>query len=203
MMRGKEAVGGESAALTAQTEKGHDSKGGEQAKVEGRSHGHGHGHGHESGEGSGQTPSKKRRLLCSLGTGEVVHVMHFRYAARPAAVLRSVCVRTLLRADLLPCVCKDSLARTPYLPIHARAAPGKRQQFEVIVQQIAHGLYHFEAGISDVRVGHPSCDEVLPLLLKQNRTRSREGNGKTGALEQQILKTSDVPVTLTQPALVC
>jgi hypothetical protein len=65
-----------------------------------------------------------------------------------------VYVRTLSRANLI-------------LPTHARAAPGKLQQFEVLVQQIAHGLYHFEAGISDVRVGHPSCDEVLPLLLKQ------------------------------------
>jgi len=83
-------------------------------------HAHG-GHGED-----GASPSKKRRLLCSLGTGEVVHVMHFR------------------------------------------AAPGKRREFEVIVQQIAHGLYHFEAGISDVRVGHPSCDEVcaLPTYLK-------------------------------------
>ena len=124
MMRGKEAVGGESAALTAQTEKGHGSKGGEQAKVEGRSHGHGHGHGHESGEGSGQTPSKKRRLLCSLGTGEVVHVMHFRYAARPAAVLPPVCVRTLSRAHL-PCVCKETLARTPYPP-HPRQGGARK-----------------------------------------------------------------------------
>ena len=117
--RGKEAVGGESAALTAQTEKGHDSKGGE--------HRHGHGHGHASEEGSGQTPSKKRRLLCSLGTGEVVHVMHFRYAARHAAahaaVLPPVCVRTLSRAHL-PCVQELSRAHT----LSSTPMPGRRPE---------------------------------------------------------------------------
>ena len=60
---------------------------------------------------------------------------------------------------LPPCALIYPRATATYLVI--RAAPGKKADFEVIVQEIAHGLYHLEAGISDVRVGHPSCDEVL------------------------------------------
>lgn len=90
-------------------------------------------HGHEDEEDG---VSKKRRKLCSLGTGEIVHVMHFK------------------------------------------AAEGKREDFEVIVQEIAHGLYHLEAGISDVRVGHPSCSEVcfiLTFLTREDLDKFRAG----------------------------
>mmetsp|Transcript_32898 Transcript_32898/g.48028 ORF Transcript_32898/g.48028 Transcript_32898/m.48028 type:complete len:391 (-) Transcript_32898:272-1444(-) len=93
---------------------------------------HKHVHG---GEEEGATPSKRKKL-CSLGTGEMVHVLHFR------------------------------------------AKPGKKAEFEVIVQEIAHGLYHLEAGISDVRVGHPSCNEVcfiLTFLTSEDLSKFRAG----------------------------
>jgi len=109
--RGKEAVGGE---RDEKKEKGNERKGGEQAEEEGRLHGHGHGHASEEG------PSKKRRLLCSLGTGEVVHVMHFRYAAR---ILPPADASTLPAS--LPCVCKDSLARKPHPP-HPRQGGARK-----------------------------------------------------------------------------
>jgi hypothetical protein len=92
--RGKEAVGGE--------------------RDEKKEKGNGHGHASEEG------PSKKRRLLCSLGTGEVVHVMHFRYAAR---ILPPADASTLPAS--LPCVCKDSLARKPHPP-HPRQGGARK-----------------------------------------------------------------------------
>ena len=81
----------------------------------------------------------KKRKICELGTGEMVHVLHFR------------------------------------------AAEGKIQEFEVFVQEIAHGLYHMETGISDVRVVHPRCGEVcfiLTFLSREDLEKFREGPEK-------------------------
>jgi len=78
-------------------------------------------------DGEGGPAKKKCKMLCSLGTGEVVHVLHFK------------------------------------------AAAGRKADFEVVVQEIAHGLYHLEAGISDVRVCHPNCNEVCFILTFLSR----------------------------------
>ena len=69
-----------------------------------------------------QPQSKKKKMLCTMGSGEVVHVIHFK------------------------------------------AAAGKGEEFDVMVQEIAHGLYHLESGISDVRIAHPSLLEVCFIL---------------------------------------
>lgn len=113
---------------------------------------HAHAHSHEHDEGGGAM--KKRRLLCSFGTGEVVHVMHFK------------------------------------------AKPGKKTEFEVIVQEIVHGLYHLEAGISDVRVGHPNCNEVcfiLTFLTRDDLEKYRAGPEKDAldALRDVIVDGSE------------
>jgi len=89
---------------------------------------------HTSGSSVGQ-----KRKLCSLGTGEVVHILHF---------------------------CAEE---------------GKMLEFERTVQELAHCLYHLEAGISDVRVCHPCCGEavfVVTFLSKEDLTKFRDGPEK-------------------------
>eukprot|EP00960_Hanusia_phi_P034170 750896-Hanusia_phi.AAC.3 len=83
-----------------------------------------------------------KRKLCSLGTGEVVHVLNFR------------------------------------------AHPDKTQEFERIVQRLAHCFYHMESGISDVRVCHPKCGEVcfvLTFLSKSDLERFQAGPERDAA----------------------
>jgi hypothetical protein len=60
----------------------------------------------------------KKQKLCELGTGEVMHVVHYR-----------------ARVDRL-------------------------EDFECVVQAMAHSLYGMQLGITDVRVCHPQCGEV-------------------------------------------
>jgi len=124
------------------------------------SEGRSNGNTHAAVDGGGA--AKKRKMLCSLGTGEVVHVMHFQAAAgrkRDFEVLGQIKMR-------LPAPLLTPLRAHYIIPV------------QVIVQEIAHGLYHLEAGISDVRVCHPSCNEVcfiLTFLTKEDLDKFRAG----------------------------
>eukprot|EP00940_MAST-03C_sp_MAST-3C-sp2_P001596 g1596.t1 len=44
------------------------------------------------------------------------------------------------------------------------ALPGKLEDFEEVVQDIARSLYDFKSGITDVRVCHPRCGQVCFVL---------------------------------------
>jgi cysteine dioxygenase len=62
------------------------------------------------------------RCLCSLGTGEVIHVLNYK------------------------------------------ALEGKVDAFEFVVQGLARCLYKCEASVTDVRVCHPCCGEVVFIV---------------------------------------
>lgn len=70
-----------------------------------------------------EAPAPKRaRHLCSLGTGEVVHVLSYN------------------------------------------ALPNKIHEFEITVQGLARCVYSMEASVTDVRVCHPCCGQVVFIL---------------------------------------
>mmetsp|Transcript_4061 Transcript_4061/g.5213 ORF Transcript_4061/g.5213 Transcript_4061/m.5213 type:complete len:359 (+) Transcript_4061:231-1307(+) len=78
----------------------------------------------------------KRRKLCSLGTGEIVHIVSFK------------------------------------------SVPDKIEEFERTIQSLAQSLYHFQSGITDIRVCHPSCGEVcfiITFLTKQDVEKFQNG----------------------------
>lgn len=64
----------------------------------------------------------KRRKLCELGTGEMVHILSYK------------------------------------------ALPDKIQEFEVIIQSLAHKIYQMKSAVTDVRVCHPCCGEVFFIM---------------------------------------
>mmetsp|Transcript_9644 Transcript_9644/g.23857 ORF Transcript_9644/g.23857 Transcript_9644/m.23857 type:complete len:382 (-) Transcript_9644:61-1206(-) len=111
-------------------------------------HGHEHSHLHSHPHDGDEEGGVKRRKLCSMGTGEVVHVLSFK------------------------------------------AGPGKEQDFERIVQEVAHGLYHLSAGISDVRVCHPKCGEVCFIVTFLSRDDMEKF--KSGPQEDALRALRDV-----------
>ena len=68
------------------------------------------------------SPAKRPRHICSLGTGEVIHIVHYK------------------------------------------ARPNKVDAFERVVQGLARCLYSLEASVTDVRVCHPRCGEVVFIV---------------------------------------
>ncbi|CAM9368276.1 unnamed protein product, partial [Ectocarpus fasciculatus] len=72
------------------------------------------------------------RHLCSLGTGEVVHVLSYK------------------------------------------ALPNKIDDFEVTIQGLARCVYSMEASVTDVRVCHPCCGQVVFILTFITREAMQE-----------------------------
>ena len=66
--------------------------------------------------------TKRPRHLCSLGTGEVIHVLSYK------------------------------------------SLPDKIDEFEFVVQGLARCMYKCEASVTDVRVCHPKCGEVVFII---------------------------------------
>jgi cysteine dioxygenase len=67
-------------------------------------------------------PTKRPRHICSLGTGEIIHIVHYK------------------------------------------AKDNKIDEFELVVQGLARCLYSIEASVTDVRVCHPKCGEVIFIV---------------------------------------
>ena len=79
-----------------------------------------------------ERPSKRPRKLCSLGTGEVIHVLSYT------------------------------------------ALPDKVEAFELVVQGLARCAYSLEASVTDVRVCHPKCGQVVFILTFISRGALQE-----------------------------
>ncbi|CAM9343045.1 unnamed protein product, partial [Heterosigma akashiwo] len=61
---------------------------------------------------------------------------------------------------------------------HYKSLPAKIDEFERTVQSLAHSLYHFQAGITDVKVCHPCCGEVcfiITFLTKEDMENFQNG----------------------------
>mmetsp|Transcript_11730 Transcript_11730/g.21373 ORF Transcript_11730/g.21373 Transcript_11730/m.21373 type:complete len:367 (+) Transcript_11730:123-1223(+) len=92
-----------------------------------------------------ERPNKKARHLCSLGTGEVIHVL--AYTARF----------------------------------------DKINEFEFVVQGLARCLYTMESAVTDVRVCHPCCGEVVFIVTFVSKAAlSRFCTGPQKTFEEQL-----------------
>eukprot|EP00602_Paraphysomonas_sp_CaronLab_P005468 CAMPEP_0185022458 /NCGR_PEP_ID=MMETSP1103-20130426/5166_1 /TAXON_ID=36769 /ORGANISM="Paraphysomonas bandaiensis, Strain Caron Lab Isolate" /LENGTH=341 /DNA_ID=CAMNT_0027554529 /DNA_START=84 /DNA_END=1106 /DNA_ORIENTATION=+ len=105
-----------------------------------------------------EQPCKRARHLCSLGTGEVVHVLSYK------------------------------------------ALPDKIDAFEIIVQGLARCVYCMEASVTDVRVCHPCCGEVVfvfTFISKDALEKFRKGPQAEFERSLHGIVTPDAPASPT------
>mmetsp|Transcript_17340 Transcript_17340/g.43805 ORF Transcript_17340/g.43805 Transcript_17340/m.43805 type:complete len:368 (+) Transcript_17340:245-1348(+) len=88
--------------------------------------------------------------------------------------------------------------------ISYRAKEGMVDEFERIVQETAHCMYHLQAGISDVRVCHPKCGEIvfiLTFLSNEDMQKFKQGPEQDAALALASVVEGGEPVYATSGCL--
>lgn len=75
-----------------------------------------------------------------------------------------------------------------------RSAPGKIEDFERVVQGLARCLYNMEAAVTDVRVCHPCCGEVVFIITFITRPALEKFiEGPQQGFEESLVGLVDVP----------